>query len=500
MDDEQLGDFSRRVEKVAEDFRFHPQLREEGRVLAVADGVARVRGLSQVGLSESVVLGQAVPGIVLDLRRDEVGVALLDEPGALQAGDQVRTTGLPISIPVGDGLLGRVVDPLGRPLDGLPAAEQVALSPVERAAPHLVQRAAVREPLATGITVVDALFPIGRGQRELIVGDRGTGKSTLALDAVINQRDTGVKCVVVSVGKQSSSAVQLLGRLNRHGARANTCVVVAAAGAPPGVRFLAPYAGCAIAEHFRDSGHDALLVLDDLSAHAVAYRELSLLLRRPPGREAYPGDIFFAHSRLLERATRVSDELGGGSLTMLPIAETHAGRISDFIPTNLISITDGQLYLEPTLFDRGIKPAVDVGLSVSRVGGKTQRPSMKAVAGRLRLDTARFHEVEVFSRFGGRVEASTQQLLSRGVRTRELLKQGPAEARSLAEQVALLLALQEGYFDSVPPEQVAAGARHLCEQLGAASESLRESFAAGPAPGDAQRSWVREALGGAVWT
>lgn len=489
-----LAEVAERLAAAADAYRYTPRAVSVGHVASIADGVARVAGLPDAALSERVIVGDGVPAMVLDLAEDEIGIALLDEPDGVHVGDRVLGTDQVLSVPVGDELLGRVVDPLGRPVDGGGSWTNVEVWPIERPAPPLVERAPVREPLLTGITVVDALFPIGRGQRELIVGDRGTGKSTLAVDAVLNQRDTGVRCVVVSIGQQSSSVVHLLDRLRTHGAVENTVVVIAPPSSPPGLRFIAPYAGCTIAEYFRDRGDDALIIFDDLTEHAVAYRELALLLRRPPGREAYPGDIFYVHSRLLERGTRLNDAKGGGSLTMLPIAETHAGRISDFIPTNLISITDGQLYLDPMSFDRGIKPAVDVGLSVSRVGGRTQRPALKAVASKLRLDAARFREVEVFSRFGGRVEASTQRLLARGERIRELLKQGPGQPRSLAEQVALLVALEEGCFDDAALHDVAALVDRLRGGVVGRPSDFRDALADGPAPGDELRRAVRSLL------
>ena len=485
-----IEDIGGRLATAAEEYEYRPQDESVGHVVSIGDGVTRVSGLPGAALSERVTIGSGHPGVVLDLDEDEIGIAILDDPDGVRVGDIVRGTGQVLSVPVGDELLGRVVDPLGRPADGRVPWGKVEIWPVERPAPPLIDRAPVREPLHTGITVVDALFPIGRGQRELIVGDRGTGKSTLAVDVALNQRDTGVRCVIVSIGQQSSSVVQLLARLQTHGALENTVVVIAPPSSTPGSRFVAPYAGCTIAEYFRDRGDDALIIFDDLTEHAVAYRELALLLRRPPGREAYPGDIFYVHSRLLERGTRLSDAKGGGSLTMLPIAETHAGRISDFIPTNLISITDGQLYLDPTSFDRGVKPAVDVGLSVSRVGGRTQRPPMKAVASRLRLDAARFREVEVFSRFGGRVEASTQRLLARGERIRELLKQGPAQPRSLAEQVALLIALGEGCFDGAQLSDVATLIDRMRGRMAGLPQAFLKALADGPSPGGDSRRTV----------
>lgn len=486
--------YRRRLEQATENFRYDVAHREEGTVLSVADGVARVSGLANVRLDEMVQFDGGCHGLAMDLDAAEVGVVLLGADDSVQVGTSVQTTGKVAAVPVGQELLGRTVDPLGRPLDGAEPIQVKRFWPAERRAPGIIERSPVTEPLLTGLTVIDALFPIGRGQRELIIGDRGTGKSSIALDAVINQRDTGVKCVYVCVGQKASSVIHLVEQLRRTSAIAHTTVVVASAEAPPGMRFLAPYAGCTMAEFFRDRGEDALLVLDDLTKHAIAYRELALLLRRPPGREAYPGDIFFIHSRLLERATHLERDHGGGSLTALPIAETLAGRISDFIPTNLISITDGQIYLDPQLFDRGIKPAVDVGLSVSRVGGKTQRASMKAVAGELRLDTARFREVEVFTRFGSRVEEQTRKLLVRGARIRELLKQPPLRPIPQGEQVAMLLATEEGLFDELPAEDVYEMLAEFRKVMQSQFADVLKRLELGQIGGDAERDAIREAF------
>lgn len=491
---DELQNFKSRLAQAADALRYDVVKREEGTVLSVGDGVARVQGLANVGLDELVCFEGGTEGIALDLRPTDVGVVILGSDESVQAGSGVRGTGQSMVVPVGDGLLGRIVNPLGKQLDGGGAIQSVARWPVERPAPGIVERLPVTEPLLTGLTVIDALFPIGRGQRELIIGDRGTGKSAIAIDTLLNQRGTGVKCVYVSIGQKASSVLQLVEALKKEQALEYTTVVVASPESPPGMRYLAPYSGCTIAEFFRDRGEDALLILDDLTKHAIAYRELSLLLRRPPGREAYPGDIFFLHSRLLERATRLEKHLGGGSLTALPIAETQAGRISDFIPTNLISITDGQLYLDPQLFDRGIKPAVDIGLSVSRVGGQTQRASMKAVAGPLRLDTARFREVEVFTRFGSRVEERTRQLLVRGARVREVLKQPPSLLIPLGEQIALLLALEDGLYDDFPVEQVIALSIAFRQAMRTRYPAVLRDFELGKVPDEQDRVTVRAAF------
>lgn len=493
----ELEQFAEVLSRAAEGFCFDVQRREEGVVMGVGDGIAHIRGLSNLHLEELVEVDVGrkwVQGIALDLRPESAGVVLLADADAVGVGARVRATGEVINVPVGEGLLGRVVDPLGQPLDGRGPIRATERWPIERPSPGIVDRETITEPLLTGLTVVDALFPIGRGQRELIIGDGGTGKSTLATDTVIHQRGQEVRCVYVMVGQQASAVVGLIEALRGRDALDNTTIVVAEADSPAGMRYIAPFAGCTIAEFFCEQGEDALVVYDDLSAHAVAYRELSLLLRRPPGREAYPGDIFFLHARLLERATRYVDAHGGGSLTALPIIQTQAGRINDFIPTNLISITDGQLYLNTEQFNRGFKPAVDVGLSVSRVGGRTQRPSMKGVAGTLRLLTARYQEVEALSRFGGRLEPTTEALLKRGARVFELLKQPPASPIPMGEQVALLVALDEGVFDSMTLESVQEAANELRRRLQRDHSELLDALDAGAEPTDSDAAIIRDAL------
>jgi F-type H+-transporting ATPase subunit alpha len=493
----ELERFKEQLSRAAEGFRFAVQRREEGIVTSVGDGVAHVRGLSSLRLEELVEIevdGTWVQGVALDLQPDTAGVVLLADADAVEVGARTLATGEVIHVPVGEALLGRVVDPLGRPLDGLGPIQATEHWPIERPSPGIVERDTITEPLLTGLTVVDALFPIGRGQRELIIGDRGTGKSTIATDTVIHQRAQQVRCVYVMVGQQASAVVGLIDTLRRHDALDNATVVVAEADAPAGMRYIAPFAGSTMAEFFCERGEDALVVYDELSAHAVAYRELSLLLRRPPGREAYPGDIFFLHARLLERATRYVDARGGGSLTALPIIETQAGRISDFIPTNLISITDGQLYLNTEQFNRGFKPAVDVGLSVSRVGGRTQRSSMRSVAGELRLLTARYREVETLSRFGGRLEPTTEALLKRGARVLELLKQPPASPMPMGEQIALLIALNEGVFDSQALEDIQANADELRRRLRRDHSDLLQALDAGTTATEGDVAIVRGAL------
>jgi F-type H+-transporting ATPase subunit alpha len=433
---------------------FKPQIDQIGRVVKAGDGVATVRGLPDARLDELLLFEGDVRGLAVDLGERAIGCVLLGDAAAVRAGSIVRGTGEVARVPVGEALLGRVVDPLGAPLDGgdPPAAE--AFAPVEQPAPAIVDRALVTQPLATGLLVVDAMIPLGRGQRELIIGDRETGKTAIAVDAIINQRSSAVICVYAAIGQKASSVARVIEAVRRYGAPERCLFVVGEANAAPGLQWLAPYAACAMAEYFMTRGRDVLLVIDDLSKHAAVYRQISLLLRRPPGREAYPGDIFYIHSRLLERAAMLAPERGGGSLTALPIAETQAGNISAYIPTNLISITDGQIYLDPRLFYEDQKPAVDVGKSVSRVGGKAQSPVLKALSESLRLEYAQFLELEVFTRFGTMVDERTRKLIAHGRRIRALLRQPQFAPLSLAEEAALLLALSEGVLDEAPLDRV----------------------------------------------
>lgn len=426
------------------------EVREVGVVRSVSKGTARIDGLSSATTDELVMLQGGVRALVFNLDPDEVGVILLGDEERVEAGTEARGTGHPLRVPVGDELLGRVVDPLGRPLDGGPALPPLREREADAPAPAIMQRGPVRVPLQTGIKVVDALVPIGRGQRELILGDRQTGKTAIATDAIINQRGTDVVCVYCAVGQRGASVARVVEELDAHDALAHTIVVVASGEDPPGLQFMAPYAATAMAEHFMDQGRDVLVVHDDLTKHARAYRELSLLLRRPPGREGYPGDIFYIHARLLERSTRMREEYGGGSLTALPVVETQAGNLSAYIPTNLVSITDGQIYLAPALFQKGALPAVDVGRSVSRVGGSAQLPAYRAVVRDLKLAYAQFEELEVFSRFAAQLDEETRRSLDRGRRVREVLKQAENAALDVADQIAVLLAAAEGLFDSVP--------------------------------------------------
>lgn len=431
---------------------FSPRLtpREIGTVTSISNAIARVSGLPGTGFEELLSFPGGLQGVAFNLDEAEIGVVLLGECSNVRTGDQVERTGRVMDVPVGEGLIGRVIDPLGRPLDEQgPLAFQSRL-PIERLARPIMDRAPVTVPLQTGVKVIDALVPIGRGQRELILGDRQTGKTTIAVDAILNQRNQDVICVYCAIGQRGSAVAKVIGTLRDNGALEYTLVVVSEGNDPPGLKYIAPYAATSIAEYFMEQGRDVLIVYDDLTNHARAYRELSLLLRRPPGREAFPGDIFYIHSRLLERATRLRDDLGGGSLTALPIVETEAQNIAAYIPTNLISITDGQLYISPSLFELGILPAIDVGKSVSRVGGKAQFAAYRAIAGDLKLAYAQFEELETFARFGTRLDDETRQTIEHGQRIRACLQQPEFEPVSVSSQVCLLLALTNGLFDKVP--------------------------------------------------
>jgi F-type H+-transporting ATPase subunit alpha len=447
---------------------FTPQLtpHEVGTIMTVSTGIAKVSGLPGVGFEELVKFPGGVFGIAFNVDEDEIGVVLLGEYWHLHTGDEVERTGRVMDVAVGDGLLGRVIDPLGRPLDGKGSVASSGCLPIERPAAPIMDRAPVTVPLQTGLKVIDALIPIGRGQRELILGDRQTGKTAIALDTILNQRDQNVLCVYCAIGQRASSVAKTVAILREKGALDYTVVVVTEGNDPPGLAFIAPYAATSIAEHFMEAGRDVLIVYDDLTQHARAYRELSLLLRRPPGREAFPGDIFYIHSRLLERATHLCEGLGGGSLTALPIIETEAQNISAYIPTNLISITDGQIYLSPSLFELGVLPAVDVGKSVSRVGGKAQRTAYRAVAGDLKLAYAQFEELETFARFGARLDENTRKSIDHGRRIRACLKQPEFAPVSVPAQIAILLALTAELFDTVPIDQMTA-AEHAVNEAAA---------------------------------
>ncbi|HIJ62702.1 MAG TPA: F0F1 ATP synthase subunit alpha [Rhodospirillaceae bacterium] len=478
-----------------EDLDAAPELTRIGRAMRVGDGVATIGGLPEARLDELLLFDSGCLGLAVDLGEEEVGCILLGDSTAVAAGDSVRGTGDVVRVPVGPGLLGRVVDAFGTALDGGPAPLAETFLPAERPAPAIIDRDLVQQPLATGLLVVDATIPLGRGQRELIIGDRGTGKTALAVDAIINQRATGVICIYAAIGQKSSSVNKVIEAVRRYGAIENCLFVVGGPDAAPGLQWLTPYAACSMGEHFLAQGRDVLLVIDDLTKHAAIHRQLSLLLRRPPGREAYPGDIFYLHSRLLERAAKLAPELGGGSLTALPIAETQAGNISAYIPTNLISITDGQIYLDPRLFYEDQKPAVNVGLSVSRVGGRTQAPALKDLALSLRLEYQQFLELEVFTRFGTMVDDRTRKVIEHGRRIRAVLAQPQYAPLGLGVQVALLLAVKEGLLDPLPLDKVDLLrsrlpdwlARHCPETLG-----LQDSD---PPLADAARDRLRLMLG-----
>jgi F-type H+-transporting ATPase subunit alpha len=446
------------LRKFVEGFRPSVELEQIGRVTEAGDGIARISGLPGAMANELIEFSSGIRGLALNLEPDEIGAVVLGDAAKIEEGDPVKLTGRILSVPVGDALLGRVVDALGEPIDGkgpLDRSKVAGLRPLEIQAPSVVQRQPVKEPLQTGIKAVDAMTPIGRGQRELIIGDRQTGKTAVAVDAIIAQRPLWgtpkqVKCIYVAVGQKASTVAEVVNALQENGALEYTCVVVASASDPAPFKYLAPYAGCAIGQHWMYNGEHALVVYDDLSKQAEAYRELSLLLRRPAGREAYPGDVFYLHSRLLERGAKLSDDLGGGSLTALPITETKGGDVSGYIPTNDISITDGQIYLVTDLFYAGVRPAINVGISVSRVGGNAQIKGMKKVAGRLRLDLAQFRELEAFAAFGSELDKASQAQLERGARVVEILKQPQFRPIAVEEQVMIIFAVTNGYLDDVP--------------------------------------------------
>ena len=439
------GEITDILKREIKEYEREIDMAETGTVLSAGDGIARIYGLEKAQAGELVEFGEGVQGMVLNLEEDNVGVAVMGEAAAIREGDLVRRTGRIIDVPVGEGLLGRVVDALGNPIDGQGAIETRERSRVEIKAPGIVTRKSVSEPLQTGIKCIDAMTPIGRGQRELIIGDRQTGKTAIAIDTIINQKDTDVFCIYVAIGQKQSSVAQVVAKLTEHGAMEYTTVVAACASDPAPLQFISPYSGCTMGEWFRDNGKHALIVYDDLSKQAVAYRQLSLLLRRPPGREAYPGDVFYVHSRLLERAAKLNEDFGGGSLTALPIIETQAGDVSAYIPTNVISITDGQIFLETDLFNSGVRPAMNVGISVSRVGGAAQTKATKAVAGQLKLNLAQYREMAAFSQFGSDLDKATQEQLANGERQTEILKQLQYAPLKMEEQVASI-------FAATPPD------------------------------------------------
>ena len=442
-------EISKIIRQQIEGFTAEIDLSEVGTVVSVGDGIARIYGLEKAMAGELLELPRGVYGIALNLEEESVGAVLLGETSRIKEGDQVRRTRNLMQVPVGEAVVGRVVNALGQPQDGKGPVPSDISMPIERLAPGVVDRRPVKEPLQTGLKAIDAMIPIGRGQRELIIGDRQTGKTAVALDTIISQKDTGVICIYVAVGQKKSTVAQVVRTLEEYGAMGHCVVVSASASDPAPMQYIAPYSGCAMGEYFRDRGRHALVIYDDLSKHAAAYREISLLLRRPPGREAYPGDVFYLHSRLLERAAKLNDTLGGGSLTALPIIETQAGDISAYIPTNVISITDGQIFLESDLFYSGVRPAINVGLSVSRVGGNAQVKAMKQVAGTLRLDLAQYRELAAFAQFGSDLDKATRAQLARGERLVEILKQGQYRPIPVEKQIIVIYAAVNGYLDGI---------------------------------------------------
>ena len=486
------------ISRALEAFTLRMMPREVGTITTVSIGVAKVSGLPGVGFDELVKFPGDLYGIAFNVDEEEIGVVLLGACWHLHAGDEVERTGRVMDVPVGDGLIGRVIDPLGGPLDGKGPVPSTQRLPIERPARPIMDRAPVTVPLQTGLVVIDALIPIGRGQRELILGDRQTGKSAIAIDTILNQRDQNVLCVYCAIGQRASAVAKVIANLRENGAMDYTVVVVTEGNDPPGLAYIAPYAATSIAEHFMEAGRDVLIVYDDLTHHARAYRELSLLLRRPPGREAFPGDIFYIHSRLLERATHLRDDLQGGSLTALPIIETEAQNISAYIPTNLISITDGQIYLSPTLFELGVLPAVDVGRSVSRVGGKAQRAVYRAVAGDLKLAYAQFTELESFAKFGTRLDDHTRKIIEHGQRIRAILKQPELEPVSVAEQIVILVALTGGLIDSVPIGKVRDAEQALRTAVADVPTDVRKRFSSNDKLSDEDRKAILQVAGKAI--
>ena len=451
-------------------------LEKTGMVIELSDGVARMDGLTDCVSAEMLEFPGNTFGVALNLEEGTVGAMILGDYQHIKEGDEVKSTGRVLSVPVSEAMIGRVVDPLGRPIDGKGAIKADVQMPVEKIAPGVITRQSVNEPLQTGIKAIDAMIPIGRGQRELIIGDRQTGKTAVAIDTIINQKGQGVICIYVAIGQKESKIAQIVARLEEAGAMEHTIIVVAGASDPASLSYIAPYAGTAIGEYFMSKGKAALCVYDDLSKHAWAYREISLILRRPPGREAYPGDVFYLHSRLLERAARLNSDNGGGSLTALPIIETQSGDVSAYIPTNVISITDGQIYLETDLFNKGIRPALNVGLSVSRVGSAAQTKAMKKVAGKLRLDLAQFRELEAFAQFATDLDEGTRKQLDRGRRAVELLKQGQYSPLSVADQVSVLFALIRGYMDEIPAARVREWEQGFQKYLATARKDVRDAI------------------------
>lgn len=472
-----VEEISKIIESQIENFDQRMEMSETGTVLYVGDGIARVHGVKNAMSMELLEFPGGIMGMTLNLEEDNVGVALLGPDTGIKEGDTVKRTGKIFSVPVGDAVMGRVLDPLGNPLDGLGPVESNETRPVEIKAPGIIARKPVHETMPTGIKAIDAMIPIGRGQRELIIGDRQTGKTAICLDAILAQKNTGIHCFYVAIGQKKANVALVAETLRKHGALEHTTIISATASDPAPLQYIAAYAGCTMAEYYRDNGKHALIIYDDLSKQATAYRQMSLLLRRPPGREAFPGDVFYLHSRLLERAAKLSDEYGAGSLTALPIIETQAGDVSAYIPTNVISITDGQVYLEPSLFNSGVRPAVNVGLSVSRVGGAAQIKAMKQVAGTLRLDLAQYRELAAFAQFGSDLDKATQTKLNRGARLVELLKQPQYQPMPANEQVASIFAANKGFMDDIPVESVGKFEREFLEFLRSGKADILKDIA-----------------------
>ena len=491
--DRVVHDFVRANTTARNATEFVPKVKQVGRVISIGDGVAHVEGLRDIAADELVAFPNDLMAIALSIKLDRVGLILLGDASTLSVGAPAKRTQRVVDVPVGDAFQGRIVDALGRPLDGKGPVRAAGREPVEQPAPTIIDRAPVSTPLQTGIKSVDAAIPIGRGQRELILGDRQTGKTTIALEAILNQKDTGVVSIYCAIGQRASAVARVIESLRRHDALKRTVVVVASGDDAPGLQFIAPYAAATIGEFFMRRGQDALVVFDDLTRHARAYRELSLLLRRPPGREAFPGDIFFIHARLLERATRLSEAMGGGSMTALPIIETQAQNLSDYIPTNLISITDGQIYVSPNLFRAGHLPAIDIGTSVSRVGGDAQLPAYRAVVGDLKLAYAQFEELEAFSRFGSRLDEDTRRQLERGRRVREVLRQDQHDLLPVIEQIGILFAATTGLLDGVRVDRIAEAERHIRQEVREKLFRLGEAIEAGQPIDDAARAALTQA-------
>ena len=478
-----------------ENYQAEVEVEEIGTVLEVGDGIARIYGLQNAMQSEMLELPHGVTGLVLNLEEDNIGAVLLGEDTLIKEGDVVKRSGRILSVPVGEALIGRVVDPLGQPIDGKGPIETTTTRPVEFKAPGVVERQSVKEPLQTGIKAIDSMIPIGRGQRELIIGDRQTGKTSIIVDTIINQKGQDEVCIYVAIGQKASTVMQIVQKLEEYGAMEYTIVVVATASASAPLKFLAPYCGTAMGEHFLYNGKHAVCFYDDLSKHADAYRQMSLLLRRPPGREAFPGDVFYLHSRLLERACKLNDELGGGSLTSLPVIETQAGDVSAYIPTNVISITDGQIFLQSDLFFSGVRPAINVGISVSRVGGNAQIKAMKQVAGRLRLDLAQFRELEAFAQFGSELDESTRRTLARGARMVEALNQDRFVPMAIEDQVAVVFAGTQGLLDDIALDRVGEFLQGMRDHLRSQHGDLLLTIVAEKALSDETQDKLRAAIG-----